>query len=515
MKKILTANQMKDLDRYTIEEIGIPSMVLMERAALAVFDEIKSYIVDTNLKPSKTKVLIVCGGGNNGADGMAVARLLYNYGALVQVILLGDEEKYSEECKKQLYILQNMGMSVGAQIKDAEYDIIVDAMFGIGLKRSLQDQYYECVESMNRMPGFKVAVDIPSGLDTDTGIVKGIAFKADMTVTFEFLKRGLFLGDGPLYSGKVVCREIGIMHVDLDATHKYLYAFDEQIPQLLPYRNPNGNKGTFGKVYIYAGSKDTMGAALLCAKSAFSAGAGMVKVLCAKEYDKLFLERIPEVMLSCYEHDVDSDVLEQQIQKDLHWADSVVVGPGIGIDKLALDILHLILKYAKVPMVFDADALNILATNVGLKQDLLATSKEFARDLILTPHVGELGRLLSLSTTEIKEKAYECATMLSALYHCIAVCKDAKTVVAKEGQIGYLNLSGNHGMATAGSGDVLAGIIGAYAALEGDLYRNVLKAVYLHGCAGDYAAEMVGERALMASHIIEGVQQIQKGNKNA
>lgn len=515
MKEILTSNQMKELDRYTIEEIGIPSMVLMERAALAVFEEIKSYIVDTNLKPSKTKVLLICGGGNNGADGLAVARLLHEYGTSVEIIFLGDHERCSVECKKQLEILLNLGMSVGAQIEETEYDIIVDAMFGIGLKRPLRDEYYHCIECVNQMTGFKVAVDIPSGLDADTGKVNGIAFVANKTVTFGFLKRGLFLGEGPLYSGKVICRDIGIVHKILDNPNDYLYSFDESITELLPYRNPNGNKGTFGKVYIYAGSIETMGAAILCAKSVFTAGAGMVKVLCPKEYDKLFLEQIPEVMLSCYDPKVNIEFTKEQICKDLAWADAVVVGPGIGKQKIALDILQLVVKYAKVPLVLDADALNWLSAEEGLKQNLIAKNREYDRETILTPHVGELSRLLHIPIKEIKDDAYECAFKLCKMYDCIAVCKDAKTIVAKESKSGYLNLSGNHGMATAGSGDVLAGIVGAYAALGGDIYRNVQKAVYVHGCAGDSAAEMVGESSLMASHIIEGMQRIQKGNKNA
>ncbi len=511
MKKILTASQMKEFDRYTIEEIGLPSMVLMERAALCVFGEIREYMLDTNLKPAKTKVLVVCGRGNNGADGLAVARLLYEHGLKVDVVLLGEEGKYSLECEKQLSLLVNMGLSIGAQIKSSEYDIIVDALFGIGLHRPLEGEWLKGIQLLNQMSGYKVAVDISSGLNADTGVIQGEAFVADLTVTFEYLKRGFFLGMGPLVSGKVVCCEIGITHLNLEKAEECFYTFEEQVVELLPYRNPNGNKGTFGKLYVYAGSPSTMGAALLCAKSAFSTGAGMVKILCPKEYEKLFLEQLPEAMLSCYEQHTNKDVLEEMIKRDLNWADVVVAGPGIGTKEMSNDILQILLKYAKVPMILDADALNLLSAKEKLKKDLLYFNHEYQRQVVLTPHVGELSRLLNVSVSDLKNHACDFALQLSEDYDCIAVCKDAKTIVKRKGMPGYLNFSGNHGMATAGSGDVLAGILGAYAALEGDLYRNIQKAVYLHGCAGDRAAKNVGERGMTASHIIEGMMQLQKG----
>lgn len=510
MKKVLTALQMKEYDRNTIDYVGIPSMVLMERAALSVYDEILHYSLDTNLKPSKTKVLVVCGTGNNGADGLAIARLLYQNSFQTRVVLIGDKQKCSIENQQQSHILKKLGLSVETKIEELEYDIVVDALFGIGLHRTIDDFFYHTIELMNGLNGYKISVDIPSGINTDNGKVHGIAFKADLTVTFEYLKRGLFLGMGPLYSGKICLKPIGIKDIDFETDETLLY-FDENVNELLPYRNPIGNKGTFGKIYIYAGSESTIGAALLCAKSAFSSGAGMVKVLCPKKYEEFFLEQLPEAMLTCYENEYSVYDISDKIKKDIQWADSIVAGPGIGVSETSKHILQIFVKYAKVPMVLDADALNLISINRDLEEELLIYNKKFKRTIIMTPHIGELIRLLNVSCEELKEDIYKYAVMLSENYDCIAVCKDAKTIVKKKDSAGYLNLSGNHGMATAGSGDVLAGILGAYVAIADDIYLNVKKGVYLHGCAGDLAARMNGERSMISSNIIEGIMQLQKG----
>lgn len=511
MKKILTASQMREYDAYTINEIGIPAMVLMERAAYAAYEEIIKYVSDTKRKLSDTKVLLLCGKGNNGGDGLALARLLWVDKVKIQVVMPLGYLGLSPECEKQYSILDKMGIQTGTEVEDTEYDIIVDALFGIGFSRPLEGSLAELMQKINAMDSYRVALDIPSGLCGDNGKALGECFRADMTVTFGYYKRGLLVGDGLLYAGKVVCKDIGVLDAATERITEQAWMIEEDITCLLPYRRPNGNKGTFGKVYIYAGSTDTIGAAILCAKSAFSAGAGMVKVLCPREYQKLFLEQIPEVMLCSYDEAEEPLALENKIKKDLLWSDIVVAGPGIGKTDRATEILQIIFKYAKVPMVLDADALNLLAEDAGLREQMLAGNKEYGRNVILTPHPGELSRLLGMSVCEIKENPFGAAQSVSHMYDSVAVCKDARTIVAYKEKPMYLNLSGNHGMATAGSGDVLAGILGAYAAVYDDPYKAARNAVYFHGLAGDAAAEEVGERALMASHIIEGMIALQKG----
>lgn len=512
MDKILTALQMKTYDNYTINKIGIPSMVLMEKAALSVLDEIKKYIVDTNLKPETSKILILCGTGNNGGDGLALARLLYDCGFSPDIVLLGDKEKLSTECEKQFSILRQIGLSIRAEIEKIEYDIIVDALLGIGLHRKVEGLYYKTIQEVNKSNAYKIAIDIPTGLDTDSGEILGIGFMAHLTVTFGYYKRGLFLGEGPKYCGKIVLKDIGITKIDLEPKEQRVYAYTKGIKGILPYRNPCGNKGSFGKIFIYAGGEKTFGAALLCVKSAFSAGAGMVKVFCPKEYRQLFLEQIPEAMLTCYEPGESKDCIKKKIIADLDWADALIAGPGIGKDEFSCFVLQILMKYAKVPMVLDADALNILSTKPEWIEDLLHFNEQYHRTVIMTPHLGEMARLLHVSVDEIKESPFEKARELSQKYDCIAVCKDARTIICYKDEAMYLNLSGNHGMATAGSGDVLSGILGAYIGFCEDYFKYTQVGVYLHGLAGDEAAKEIGERAVMASHIIDGMIKLQKGN---
>lgn len=511
MKKILTSSEMKKYDAYTINEIGIPSMVLMERAAISVYEEVVKYADDTNRKPEHIKVLVVCGTGNNGGDGLAVARLLSQKGFFVKVVLYGDREKLSHECRQQYEILQRLNLGISTQTDEVEYDIIIDSLFGIGLSRPLGGGYAALICDLNQRNAYKIAVDIPSGLCADTGRVLGVSFKADLTVTFGFCKRGLLVGDGMLYAGQILCKDIGIYDCGLQQSGTDAWVLDEEIKELLPVRKPNGNKGTFGKVFIYAGSEETFGAALLCAKSALSAGAGMIKVLCPAKLKDFMLHEIPEAMLLCYGNETPQEELESEIMDALLWCDSVVAGPGIGINKFSSFLLQILLKYAKVPMVLDADALNLLSSDDELKQLLLYTNKKNNRELVITPHLGEMSRLLNCSVGKLKEEPFEMARKLSKSYDAIAVCKDARTILCQDEKDFYINTSGNHGMATAGSGDVLAGILGAYSAISDDVYKDAAIAVCLHGKAGDVAADMVGMRALTASHMIEGMIALQKG----
>ena len=511
MKKILTASQMKEYDTYTIEQIGVPSMVLMERAAYSVFEEIKAYAVDTKLKPSKTKVLIVCGKGNNGGDGLALARMLFMEAYDVSVVMPAGTDNLSLECEKQFHILESLGLQISTHISKTEYDIIVDALFGIGLSRALEGVYAEVINQLNSMDGHKIALDISSGICADTGKVLGSAFRADKTISFGFYKRGHFVGEAPNYSGKIICKNIGIADANLEASCDHAFTYEKNVLELLPLRKPNGNKGTFGKVYIYAGSKDTIGAAILCAKSAFHAGAGMVKVLCPSVYQSLFIQQLPEVMLTCYEDNVNVSELEGKIIADLAWADVIIAGPGIGMDVTSEDILHVLMKYAKVPMVLDADALNMISSNELMRNLFIQMNEQSEHINVVTPHVGEQSRLLGISATEIKADPFKYAGLLSKTYHCLAICKDARTIVAHGNEPKYVNITGNHGMATAGSGDVLSGIVGAHLAGSKDAFHSAVTAVYLHGVAGDYAAKSVGERALIATNIIEGMISLQKG----
>ncbi len=504
---LVTAQEMKRYDYHTIHSLKIPGTVLMERAALKTVEVICSQFPRQSGLLSK-KILVVAGGGNNGGDGLAIARLLVDLGCRVETVFLGDPQRVPQETSVQLDILANYGMSLGSIFPEGEYDIIVDALFGIGLSREVTGIYRDAICRMNASNAWKISVDVPSGIDADTGKVWGVAVQAHMTVTFGYQKRGLLFYPGAQYAGQVICVDIGINEKAFDGQPPVMYTLTGAAKEHLLKRRPDGNKGTFGKVFLYAGSEQMAGAAILCSKSTLRAGAGMVKI-CTTESNRVILqETLPEAMLLCYETVDDS--FREKIREGLRWADCVVAGPGIGTTEKAREILDWLLEDADIPMVLDADALNLLSSHKQLQKTLLGRTEQQG-DVVLTPHAGELARLLSCTIQEIKEKPEAMARQAAAEYQAVIASKDARTLVcAEEGPI-FMNTSGNSGMATAGSGDVLSGIIGALCAGGMDVFTGACAGVYLHACAGDLAAEEKSRAGLMASDLIDAVTILQRG----
>lgn len=503
MRYIVTADEMKEYDNNTIGRIGIPALVLMERAALAVRD----VIMENCSEPGKA--LIVAGTGNNGADGLALARLLSEVGWQAEVCAIGNPERGTEQYKQQTEILVHYPVKlwngeVAAQrlreiSKEApqDFEVIVDAIFGVGLSRAVTGEFGEAIEAMNALQGFKVAVDIPSGICADTGKVLGIAFRADQTVTFGFRKLGLCLYPGADYAGQIHVADIGITERAFFGHLPKVFSYEEAPEVLLPKRRGDGNKGTFGKVLVIAGFGQMIGAAILCARAALELGAGMVKVLCPMENRAILQTAVPEVLYGTCE----------DLESSLKWADVVAIGPGLGKSKQAESVLEQVLRQADLPLVIDADALNLLSESEE-KRILL---REYPGRKVLTPHVGELARLCGLSVSEVKEQFSEVAKRLSKEYHSIMVCKDARTLVADESEQLYLNLSGNNGMATAGSGDVLTGMIASVLGQQGgkaDAFAAATVGVYLHGLAGDAAREHYTEYGVTASKVVENIRSL-------
>ena len=521
MEYLVTSEEMKKYDTYTINEIGIPGIVLMERAALFTTGLILDYCESLKKRKDNLKVLIVCGQGNNGGDGLAVARLLLDHNCNVAVCFVGDREKAGPEVRNQLHILKKYGVVPSYNFPESEYDVIVDALFGIGLSREITGEYATVIHKMNSMSGWKIAIDIPSGIDATTGKVHGTAFQADVTATFAYGKRGLYFYPGAEYAGEVIIGQIGITDRSFAGKLPEMYTYDEKIPQLLRKRNPAGNKGTFGKVLILAGSHGMAGAALLCSKAAFRSGAGMVKLVSADENQLLIQKSLPEVMFLGYDEKLttaatpDREEWCEKLSRSLEWCDCILAGPGMGtsvISEMLLREVFTFLEKDSKPLVLDADALNLIAQKDDLKDRLLTCTKKENQTVVMTPHVGELSRLLDCSISEVKEDFLVTARTAARKYNCIMVCKDARTLVCeKEGPV-YLNVCGNSGMATAGSGDVLSGIIAALYGAASEGMKQAALGVYLHGKAGDFAAVQKGEAALMASDIIEVLSMIQKGN---
>lgn len=512
MKYVVTAAEMKQYDSYTIEELGIPAMVLMERAALKVTEAVREMVCSQMQAQKSCRVLIAAGCGNNGGDGLAAARLLCDLGYETDVVLIGNREHMSRETAMQLRILENYGMSVGSKISDKEYDIIIDALFGVGLNRSIEGDYLQAVCQINQLNARKIAVDIPSGIDADTGRVHGAAVKADVTVTFAFVKRGLVLYPGAVYAGRVICADMGITEKSFAGKKPSVYTLDTPVSELLPKRDPSGNKGTFGKVLILAGSRQMAGAAVLCVRSSYRTGAGMVKAVTCETNRKIIQETLPEALLLTYEEEQPfSDTFSAELRRSAEWADCIVAGPGIGTSQKAEDLLKRLIEENEKPLVLDADALNLLARSESLRQSLKQSICHGDRAVILTPHAGELSRLLGISVEEIKAEPVDAARKAAGMFQAVLVSKDARTVVCQEGKPLFLNTAGNSGMATAGSGDVLTGIIGALCAGGMTAYDSAVLGTYLHACAGDRAAESKGKAGLMASDFIEEVLKLQKG----
>ena len=487
MKYLVTSAEMKEYDNNTIERIGIPALVLMERAAMAVRDAILK-----DCSPSRNKkVLIAVGNGNNGADGLALGRLLSEEDFSVSVLECGNPENATECYKRQKEILKFYDVKFlnGQEKAEDTYDEVVDGIFGVGLSRLVNEKYSEMIEWLNEKKGLKVAIDIPSGIDGTTGKVMGAAFRADITVTFGFAKRGLYLYPGAEYAGKVALADIGINSKGFFGHVPEMFLYDESIEMLLPMRRKDGNKGTFGKVLLIAGWENMAGAAVMSAKAVLRMGAGMVKVFCSEQNRQVLQCAVPEAMYT----DRDSFL------KDIKWADVIVAGPGLGRSKEAEQVLEQLMKEAK-PILLDADALNLVAEG-----KVIVPPKS---RIVMTPHVGELSRLTGKEIAEVKSCFEEVAKEAALDYDSVMVCKDARTLVYAAGKPMYLNVTGNSGMATAGSGDVLAGMIGGLLAQGMDLFEAACAGVYLHGLAGDAAAENVSEYGVTATAIIAGIAEM-------
>lgn len=503
MKIIVDSTQMKQCDKNTIEYFGVPSLVLMERAALSVVEEMEHcYMVSS----SKKEILLVCGYGNNGGDGLAAARMLWQKGCFVTVVMPPEAKRVSPETKVQLSILEKYQIPVLHQIPDKPFGLVVDALFGIGLTRELTGIYREFVMKMNEMDAVKVAIDIPSGIHGDSGAVMGVGFYADLTVTFAFMKLGLLLFPGAQYAGRVIRKEIGIDSHSFLSELPQVFCLDRSDLASIPSRKVRSNKGSYGKVLTIAGGKNMAGAAFLSAKASYLTGTGLVKVLTPEENRIILQQLLPEAILETYEQTADnledfSIEFSNNLKKCISWASVIVAGPGLGTKALVSDVIRTVLMNAAVPVILDADGLNSISAHPHW---LL----EAERTVIVTPHLGEMARLTGKDIKVIQNNLMETACEFAREYHVICVLKDARTITAlPDGRV-WVNTSGNNGMATAGAGDVLTGVI---AGLVGQGMEPELAApvgVYLHGAAGDVMAAEKGAYSLMAQDILEGIVHV-------
>lgn len=516
MEYLVTAAEMKRCDGNTIKHFGMSSMVLMERAALACVQELKER--DKQLQeaarpfgtaPTGRRTLVVAGTGNNGGDGLAIGRLLYQAGFTVDFCLIGNEEPHcTEETSAQLAILERYGQKIMRKLPEKEYDIIIDSLFGIGLTRPVEGNFADAVDFINRQDAYVLSVDIPSGINSDTGAIMGCAVQADITVTFAFRKLGLVFYPGARYAGKVVCADIGITQESFLEDFPRIFTLPRGESALLPPRPEDGNKGTFGKVALLAGSRGMAGACQLSASAVLHTGAGMVRVVTDEGNRVILQTALPEAMITAY--DQWSEAFEKELLHVFSWADITAIGPGLGQSDMALKLLEMAVEHAKGPIVVDADALNILAGQDALRKKLMEMQQDpdRRRELILTPHPGEFGRLAGKKIPEIQKDAIPLTREWAEKLQAVMICKGARTLVGgPDGKL-YLNVTGNSGMATAGSGDVLTGILAGLLAQGMDAFSAACAGVYLHGCAGDSAAHKKSEYSVTAGALIDELDHL-------
>jgi len=487
-ENLYTAAQTRALDRCAIDEHHIPGITLMARAADAAF----RYLLETWPAPERLQVL--CGTGNNGGDGFLIADLAHKRGIPVTVLQLGDAEKISGDALLARRQALSNGVDIvpfGAAALAAE-GVIVDAMLGTGLTGDVRGDYLPAIDAVNASGMPVVAVDIPSGLCSDTGRVLGAAVRADLTVTFIGLKRGLFTMQAPDFTGAVQLSDLGVppevyAAVTADCSRLELEALLER----LPARPATAHKGVYGTVLVVGGDYGMAGAAALAAEAALRCGAGLVQVATRPEHVAALVARTPEVM----PRGINSGA---ELTPMLAAADVAVVGPGLGQSAWSLKLLQLALA-SGLPLVLDADALNLLAAT-----DLGNTNP--AGNWVLTPHPGEAARLLACSASEVQANRFAAIHALQQRYGGVVVLKGNGSLVSG-GESILLSDYGNPGMASGGMGDVLSGVIGALLAQHLPPLEAAALAVCLHGAAGDMAAQQ-GQRGLAASDLIPQLRSL-------
>lgn len=492
MQLWVNAAQMKAADQYTIQKLEVPSLELMEHAAQACVQVLEDEKVDLS------HVCVVCGSGNNGGDGFAIARILQNNRYSVETFCVGNPEHYTEETQEQMHRLQECGgkITYGMPQEDS-YSVITDAVFGVGLSRKVEGRYRQVIEQMNRMRGTKFAVDIPSGLSATTGCILGCAFKADYTVTFQLKKIGLELSQGRTMAGRVIVPDIGISTDSICEDQEIVRTAGKDIyRKMLPDRPEDSNKGTYGRLLVIAGSKGMAGAAYLNAHAAYMTGAGLVRIYTSSDNREILQTLLPEAIITTYE-----EYNKEELLSLLTWADSVCIGSGLGMSRLSEKILKTVIEYVKVPCLIDADGLNLLAENKNYLNQMAE------RRFVITPHMKEMSRLTGISVEELKADRIQILKDFISRYRITCVLKDSRTLIASEEKGIRMNLTGNSAMAKAGSGDVLAGVISGWMVQGKEAEDAAELGTYIHGLSGDLAKFEKGVYSVMARDLIEYISK--------
>ena len=484
--ELYTAAQIRELDRLAIEEQGIPSLTLMERAGADALDAL------TGRYPGAGNLVVLCGGGNNAGDGYVLARLARQAGLEVRVIALVEPGRLKGDAAASAQKYLQTG-SVEAALALEGADIIVDALLGSGLNRPVEGSFAEAIELINAASAPVFALDIPSGLNGDTGVCVGSAVRADATITFIGLKRGMFTAEGPEFCGEILFSDLGTpagMHAAIDAEARLIR--HEEVMLNLRARPRDAHKGRYGHVLVIGGDYGYQGAAILAGSAAARAGAGLVTVATRPEHARNIPLFRPELMTAAATAARDLDALLDRVSV-------VAIGPGLGQSDWAISLLAKVLQ-TRLPLVVDADALNLLALEPLRRENW-----------VLTPHPGEAARLLGITSTEVQTDRFAAVASLRDRFGGTVALKGAGSLVACATDPVLLNPTGNPGMAGGGMGDVLTGLIAGLVAQGMEPGIATVAGVYLHGYAADRCAGE-GERGMLAGDLLPVIRALVNPN---
>ena len=503
--KIVTAQQMRELDRRAIQERGIPGLTLMENAGRAAAEAAARLTRKSNDRP----IVILCGRGNNGGDGFVAARHLRELGRRVQVFLAAARADVAGDAEANLRRLEEGGIEV-TEVEDPQpvvssfcsAGLVVDALLGTGLSGRVRGLPGQLIEAVNACGLPVLAVDVPSGLDADTGEPLGLAVRAAETVTMGLPKIGLLLYPGMDYVGRLTVADIGFPPDLVNDSPSLADLMEpEWVRMLLPRRRRSAHKGSFGRVLVIAGSEGMTGAACLCAQGALRVGAGLVTVGCPASVNDILEVKLTEAMTfplpETYSRTLDTRALALILEL-AEEASVVAMGPGLSREPETAVLVRRLVARVERPIVIDADAINALADAAMILEGDHAPA-------VLTPHPGEMARLMGVATDKVQARRAYFTEAAARRFRSAVVLKGARSIVAERGRPLTVNPTGNPGMASGGTGDVLTGMVAGLIALGLLPFEAAAAATYLHGLAGDIAADRVGEASMVASDLLEAL----------
>ena len=522
--KVITGDQMREIEQIAINETGIPSILLMENAALRLTERCLQILKTGTVKNnSRQKVVIFCGPGNNGGDGFALAYHLFNHNIEASVFFAGDEKKIKGDPAVYLEIIKKLGVHIEAVFTEEQVNaiaekiidspLVVDALLGTGLNKNVEGVFESIINIIKKCGKYVLSVDIPSGVHSGTGKIMGCAVKADETITFAFLKTGIAVYPGTEYAGKVFIEDISLPEnlterIKIEAQ----ILTEDEAKEMLPPRRKRSNKGSYGKIMIFAGSDEMPGAAALASSAAYMTGGGLV---CA-----CVLQKTASVIHK-WQREVVTRILPGEngqyckksadavLDEDINQASVIVIGPGIGRSSCVTDFVRELIKNAQTPLVIDADALFAISEDKNILKNLKAPC-------IITPHAGEMSRLTGIPVPEIMNNIIDTAVNFSKECNVVTLLKDARTIIAHPDGNYFINTTGSNALSKAGTGDVLAGMISGFIAQGLPPFNAGVLGAFIHGKAGETAALHKSNYGVTASDLIKNIpliiNNLQSGN---